>query len=260
MITEFYYNEQIKKWLVQFGNVFTDMKIKTGKRSDNITEFDVPIKYASTDRVVSAISNRNTQNMLLQLPMMSFYLVSINYAPDREHGKGMVDRKTILEYGDVFPNDLKVAEKQMPIPYNIEVELTIYTSNTEQMFQIMEQILLVFDPDLQLQKTDAFHAWDKITKLTLLNTSNIENVPIGSDKRVIQWKLNFELPIWLSAPMNYKNNVIKTIIARVGTGELDELNPEEPFTPPICEEPACNNTEGCMPNGYGLTIIKGPTE
>lgn len=264
-VENYYYNEQIKKWLIQFGNIFHGIVVKTGKRSDNITEFTVPIKYATTDRVVAAISSRNTQNMLIQLPMNCFYMTNIQYAPDREHGKSVVNRHQYLEYGKTFPDELQTAYRQMPIPYNLELELSVFASNSEQMFQIIEQILLIFDPSIQIQKNDDYLDWTKITTCTLESISNLENVPLGVDRRVLQMKLNFILPIYLSFPAEIRQNYIAKIIQRVGTGDLDELNPEEPFSPPTpnpdypCPNGNCNDSitsQGCMQNGSLTTVIE----
>jgi hypothetical protein len=36
-VKQFYYNEQLKKWIVQFANIFAGLQIKTGKQSDRTT-------------------------------------------------------------------------------------------------------------------------------------------------------------------------------------------------------------------------------
>lgn len=255
-VQTYYYNSQIKKWLIQFGNIFHGIVVKTGKRTDNISEFIVPIKYATTDRVVAAISARNTQNILTQLPMNCFYLTNISYAAEREHGKSVVHRHTQLPYGETFPDGLQTVYKQIPTPYNLEIELTTFASNSEQMFQIVEQILLLFDPSLQLQKNDSYNDWTKVSTCTLTTISNLENIPLGIDKRALSMKFNFDLPIYISYPMNIKQDYINKIIQRVGVGELDELNPEEPFIPDPCASEDCLNSQGCMSDGSATTIIE----
>jgi hypothetical protein len=113
----------------------------------------------------------------------------------------------------------------MAIPYNMEMELSIYASNTDQMFQILEQILILFDYDLQLQFNDAPFDWTKIGKLYLRGMTNEENYPMGVDKRMIIWTLQFELPVWMSPPLEIRNELIQSITVRIG--DLDTLTLDE---------------------------------
>lgn len=75
MIDNYYYDRQIKQWILQFSNIFAGMKVQTGKGADGNREFiDIPVHYASQDRVVSWINSRQTQNHSFSLPMMTTYM------------------------------------------------------------------------------------------------------------------------------------------------------------------------------------------
>lgn len=228
MIENYYYNKQIKRWILQFANIFAGMKVMTGKDANgNINEIDVPIHYGSIDRVVAGIGTGFTQNKPLTLPMMSCYLTGIELTPERRTGIGVVDRKTVLKTGGVFPDDLKIVERAMPIPYNLSFELAIYASNTDQSQQLIEQILILFDPILQIQSSDATFDWGKITTVELVGINNEENYPVGTDKRILVWTFQFIVPIWISPPMDVKENYVKKIHIRIGNSEgfkLDEYD------------------------------------
>ena len=236
MIRSYYYNRQTKKYILGFANVFAGLQVQTGKDVlGNITTIEVPIRYGSSDRVTAAIAAGNTQNKIHTLPIMSCYLRELTLAPDRLHGVNMVDRRSYLEQGGVFPDDIKSIHRVMAIPYNMQMELSIYTSNTDQMFQILEQILMLFDYDMQLQFNDAPFDWTKISKLTLTGLNNEENYPAGADQRMIIWTLNFEMPIWISPPVEIRNKLIAQIKLRIGDmnglnlNELDESGELIPF-------------------------------
>lgn len=228
MIKNYYYNSQLKKYIIAFANIFTGLNVKSGTDGcGNITTMIVPIRYGSSDRVVAAISSSNTQNKLHTLPIMSCYLTNLDLAPDRMHGVNQTDRRTYLDQGGVFPSDVKSIHRVMPIPYNMEMELALYTSNTDQLYQILEQILILFDYQLQLEFNDAPFDWTKQTMIELIGLSNQENYPIGIDKRIIQWNFQFKLPIWLSPPLEIRNNLIEQIKIRLGNLEsltLDEID------------------------------------
>ena len=241
MIRNYYFNQQLKKFILGFANIFAGMQVMGGlDGAGNPVKMEVPIRYGSSDRVTAALAAGNTQNKLHTVPMMACYMTGIELAPDRMHGVNQVDRRTYLEQGGVFPQDVKSIQRVMAIPYNMQMELAIYASNTDQTFQIIEQILMLFDCTLQLQFNDAPFDWTKITTLTLTSMQNEENYPLGPDRRVIMWTMSFELPIWLSPPIEVRNDLIKNISIRIG--ELDSLTLDEfdadgnlvPFsTPPL---------------------------
>lgn len=242
MLRHYYYNHQLKKFITGFGNIFAGLQVQTGLDAcGERNMIDVPIKYGSSDRVTSAIGAANTQNKQYTLPMMACYMSNLNLAPERMHGVNQVDRRTVLEQGGIYPDDLKGVKRLMPIPFNMEMELSIHASNTDQMFQILEQILMLFDYDMQIQFNDAAFDWTKITKVTLVGLTNEENYPMGVERRNVIWTLQFELPIWLSPPMELRKEIVQEIRLRIGDVDnltLDEIDDEGnlvPFVTPYSE-------------------------
>jgi len=225
MITSYYYNEQFKRAITQFSSIFSGLQVLTGVREDGERHaLEVPVRYGSIDRVVAAVSNGFTQNKMLTLPVMSTYLLEVELAPERRKGVGMTERKTIMPQGGVYPQDLKVMERYMPIPYNLTFELAIYSSNMDQMFQILEQILIIFDPTLQIQTNDSPYDWSRQTNVELLSVQQEENYPIGTEKRMIVWTLNFRMESWITPPMDLKENLVKKIVMRFGDLDGFALN------------------------------------
>jgi hypothetical protein len=236
MLTSYYYNKQINRYIVQFANVFAGLGVHTGKGADgNITELEVPVVYSSKDRVVESIGAGNTQNRLHTLPLMSCYLTGIELAPERRKGVNQTDRRTYMPQGGVFLDDVKVAYRLMPVPFNFTFDLSIYVSNTDQSHQVLEQLLMLFDPTLQLQTSDAPLDWTKISSIELLSINNEENHPAGVDKRMIIWTLTFMVQAWISAPIDVRKNIIEKIILRYGDldgftlYEYNDAGEPEPF-------------------------------
>ena len=224
MIDSYFYDAQMRKYVVQFANIFTNMGVRTGRGADGmIDELSVPVVLGNRDRVAAAISNGNALNRTFSVPMMSVWMQGIEMAPERRKGVGGERSKTYLPTGGMFPDDLKVSKRIMPIPYNLAMELGIYASNTDQLHQIIEQILMIFDPILQIQTSDAPFDWTKITTVELTGINNEENYPIGTDRRVMVWTLNFTLPIWISPPMDVKNEVVRKIKIRMADSASDEI-------------------------------------
>lgn len=250
MIDTYFYNEQLRKYIVQFMAIFSGLNIRTGRGASGQPQFvPCPVRYGSADRVVESIRARNTQNVPLNLPVMSAYMTGIQLGQARAHGTDMVDRRVYLPPGGVFPDDLEVIERLMPIPYNLEMSLSVYASSTDEAYQIIEQILMLFNPILQIQKSDSPMDWTRVTYVELLGIGTEENWPMGSDRRIIVWTFNFLMPIYLSAPMNFKNAVVNHVNIQIGdlsTLQIETYDDEGNVVP--WEDPADHWTTITVPD------------
>ncbi len=223
MIHNYYYNKQLKNWIIQFSSIFAGLQVCTGT-DENTGEMlleDCSVRYGSADRVVSAINSKNTQNALLKFPMLSVYMRNINLAPERKKGNRWVDQRVTMPVGGVFPDDLQSTTRVMPIPYDLEMEVTMIASNMDEAMQILEQLLILFDPDLQIQKSDDINDMGAITTVEMTGISNEENHPPGQERRKIIWTFTFKLPIWLGLPMDVKSEIVKRI--KIQFGDLDSF-------------------------------------
>ncbi len=214
---EFYYNAQIRRWLVQFMAIFAGMKVQVGWNEDKEPRLaPIPVVNGSKDRVVAAIKGENTQNKPLRLPIFSASILNVDQYPEGRKGVGLTRRQTINPIGGEFPTDLKVVEQRMPVPYMMEVELGIWTSNQDQHYQVLEQIFMIFDPDLQLQHGDDVMDWTRMSRVELTSVQFEEAIPSGTDRRIIQTFLRFKLPIWISVPAEVHTRFIQDIFIRLG--------------------------------------------
>lgn len=212
----YYYNKQIKSYLGMFMAAFADLHVETGIREDGTSRFmNVPVVYGSRDRVVASILADNTQNKALKLPAMSVYMAGLDLAEHRMKGSGFVRNTPYVPDGGLIPDDVRNVKQRMPTPYDLDVELAIYTSNMDQHLQIVEQITMLFDPSIQLERSDAPFDWAKVVTITLTGISFDENYPIGSDRRKIQSTMRFKMSIWIETPAVVRDDLIKVIKLRI---------------------------------------------
>lgn len=223
-IQGYYYDAQLKRYLTQFMSVFAGLTVQTGKREDGEPlMIEVPVVYGSKDRVAAAIAASNTQNKPIRLPTMSAYMSDLAFAPQRNTGAGTSRSMAHLPQGGLLPNDVSVVHQTRPVPYDMRVDLTLYTSNIDQHFQMLEQILVFFNPTLQIQTSDAPFDWTKIVSIELTGMSFNENYPAGTDRRKIQTTLSFYVPIWISPPAELRKNLVQKIFARIHTGSFEDF-------------------------------------
>jgi hypothetical protein len=214
--------------------IFTALKVSVGKNnlesSSNLIE--VPIVYGSRDRVVSHIFSEQTQNKMLRLPLMSAQVIGIDLAKDRLAGQNTERKQIKLKRGGSIPDDLQQHTMLKPVPYEIQMEVAINTSNTDHHFQILEQILLLFNPSVQVQVSDAYGNQQSFIEVFLQNINLEENYPTGTDTRIVSSTIVFSYVMSLSSPVNLRNEIIKEIQIRIGianeTGTIN-VNGVDPF-------------------------------
>lgn len=213
----YFCQQQIKKHVVQFMEIFRGTEVKTGiNKSGEIETIEVPIMYGSMDRSVAAIMSNNTQNVPLRLPVMSATMSGMALASDRFKG---IDTEKITAYtplGGVFPHDTVTVSQITAIPFIMSMELHIFSNNTDTRWQILEQILVLFNPSIQIQTSDSKFDGSKITKVDLTGITSGENTPLGADRRLIVDTLTFDLIVYLVAPSQIRDDRIKDIKLRVG--------------------------------------------
>lgn len=226
--TGYYYNKQLRQYLIQFMAIFANMEVSVGKTNEVDTRtIKVPIKNGSSDRVVASIKSDNTQNKPVRLPLMAANLTNIVLAPQLRKGVGQTRRHAEMPTGGVFPTDIRVVRQRMPVPYVATFDLGIWASNQDQHYQIVEQILMMFSPVLQIQTSDDVNDWARITTVELVGINFEENVPPGVDRRLIQTTLNFEVPIYISAPSEVHDKFIQDIFIRIGAVSLTAQTSED---------------------------------
>lgn len=214
---DYYFAAQLKRYITQFSAIFAGMSVRVGVSADQESRLiRVPVVYGSMDRVVAWIKSEQTQNKPLRLPTFSTYLRSIEQAPDLRKGVGATRRSTVARNdGKPFPENVGVVHQLMPIPYRAAFELNVFASNTLQHQQIMEQLLILFDPQLQIQTSDDPYDWTQITTVTMTSIQWEVNFPAGADRRIMQSTLLFEVPLYLSGPAVFKQNYIRDILLRL---------------------------------------------
>ena len=235
MPQQFFYDQQIRRFLLQFIRAFSNFQIEYGKdRAGNVSLVTVPVKYGDSTRIVSSIIKENSENKINPSPMISCYISAMEYNPERRQEPTFVDKRHIRmrqfddntgEYNTQQGNAFSV-ERHMPVPYNLTMTVDIWTSNTTQKLQLLEQILVLFNPALEIQSTDNYLDWGSLSYIELQQTTwSSRAVPVGVDDLIDIATLQFMLPVWLSPPAKVKKlGVVSKIVASIfdESGDLSD--------------------------------------
>jgi len=220
-----FYEGQIRKFLTQFIRVLSNFSVETGKgRDDQVTLRAVPVVYGDPTRQVSNIIRNNSENALQYAPRIAAYVRELNYDRERMQNPYHIEKQHLKERGvdsdGNYTNQLGAGytiEKVMPSPFRLQVTADIWSSNTDQKLQILEQILYLFNPDFEIQKSDNYIDWTSLSYVELEGiTFSSRTIPVGADTEIDIATLNFSMPIWLSPPVKVKKlGVVQKIIMSV---------------------------------------------
>jgi len=220
-----FYEGQIRKFLTQFIRVLSNFSVETGKgKDDSVTLRAVPVVYGDPTRQVANIIRQNSENALQYAPRIAAYVRELNYDRERMQNPYHIEKQHLKERGvdsdGNYTNQLGAGytiEKVMPSPFRLEVTADIWSSNTDQKLQILEQILYLFNPDFEIQKSDNYIDWTSLSYVELTNISfSSRTIPVGADTEIDVASLSFSMPIWLSPPVKVKKlGVVQKIIMSV---------------------------------------------
>ncbi len=211
MLNQKFYWGTIRKSIVAFGNMFNDITIDRLDSSGAVIQtIKVPLAYAPKEKFIQRIvqqPNLDEPNVQIVLPRMSFEMTGIVYDPSRKISPIQQNRA-------INSTTSTLNQQYAPTPYNIDVNLYIYSKNQDDGLQIIEQILPYFNPDYNLT----------LKAIPLLNIKNdlpilLENITYDDSydgdfraRRSIIWTLSFKMKLNFYGPAT-KQGIIRRAIA-----------------------------------------------
>ena len=231
-----FYDEQIRRFLLQFARIFSNFNVEYGRNEEgtNHTLIRVPVRYGDSSRQVSTVMQNNSPNALPSTPLMTFYITSLDYDRPRMQEPYHVSKMNVRQrYYDTATDTYETTqgnaftiERLMPVPYSLTINLDIWTSNTNQKFQLLEQIIPLFNPALEIQSTDNFIDWTSLSVVELESSRwSSRTIPVGTEDPIDIATLTFKIPIWITSPAKVKKlGVVERIVASVFDANGDAAN------------------------------------
>lgn len=225
---QFFYDGQIRRYLLQIIRLFSNFTVKHGDG----TLVRVPAVYGDPDRQAATIINQNSENTLTSVPKIAVYITDLDLDRTRLSDATYVGKVHIRER-DVDSGEYTstqgsqyTVERLMPTPFTMSVKVDIYTSNTEQKLQILEQILVFFNPSLEIQSTDNYLDWTSLSVVELEDvTFTSRSIPQGTNITIDVATITLKTPIWLTPPAKVKKlGIVTNIIANI-FGSIGQPDP-----------------------------------
>ena len=176
--------------------------------------------YGDPDRQAANIIKLNSENTVNTCPRMAVYISNLDLdsmrLADSSHVGKIHIRERDIEDGEYTHGQGRnyTVERLMPTPFKLTMKVDIWSANTDQKLQILEQILVLFNPALELQTTDKYIDWTSLTVLNLVQVNwSSRSIPVGNDSPIDIATLTLSTPIWINPPVKIKHlGVITKII------------------------------------------------
>ena len=217
--------------------MISNFQIEYGNETDGVNKaalIRVPVRYGDASRNAQVILQENSRNSMPASPLMTFYISSLNYDRPRMQDPTFVSKinvrqrtyDTATESYETTQGNAFSIERLMPVPYKMGINLDFWSSNTNQKFQMFEQISTLFNPSLEIQSTDNYIDW---TSLTVVELEDIiftsRSIPMGADNPIDMMTFKFNIPIWISSPAKVRKlGVVERVIASIYDAQGDLNN------------------------------------
>jgi len=241
----YHYTGQFKRLIGQFLRIFSGIQVQAGvdRTGTGVNDMRaVSVVYGNSDRIINALNQNQGTFTAQRIPIISAYLNGIGLADEYRVSRHHQENITYKNSAD---GQYHQVSKIVGAPYQMNMTLYIYASSTDQMFQILEQILLWFNPSIDFQKSSNILDSAYITQCTLTGIQDQTNFPMGQNRRIIQQNLTFSFIAWLQYPYTDAAGVIQDIITNIHDSssvveELDLVTP--PPAGPTIETVTVNNS------------------
>lgn len=229
-MAQFFYDNQIRRFLIQFGKIFSNWYVTKGKDPNgNDILVRVPVMYGDSSRQAATIIANNSASNLPSAPLITFYINALEYDQRRTQDPTFVDKMSIrqrtynqeTQQYETTQGQAFTVERLMPVPYTLRVTVDFWTTNYNQKLELIEQLGTLFNPSLEIQSTDNFIDWTSLSVVYQDGlTFSSRTIPQGTGNPidVMSWK--FYMPVWISTAAKLKKlGVIQKIIASIFKGD-----------------------------------------
>lgn len=214
----FYYG-MIKKYAVAFNHIISDIHVIRTLNGVPKKDITVPTTYATKTKLFNYLARNSNINdkVSIILPRISFIINGMVPDPTRKISNL---NTTSVNIGDEYEEFIYSG-----MPYNFNIDLTIWSKYVDDLNQIIEQIASFFKSDFVIDVNEIPELG--ITKRIPVElndiTFDIENEYEDTD-RIVTAGFNFTLKGYVYPPVN-NTNIVKHIYIKMC--DLDSRNVEE---------------------------------
>jgi hypothetical protein len=206
-----FYNQSFRKLIIAFGQIFNNVVIQRTNSTGGVTaRIKVPLAYAPKEKFLVRLdqqANLESREFATTLPRMGFEITGLSYDSSRKLTR--VQKYSKVKSGE---DGKKMNYNYSPVPYNISMNLYVFTATAEDGLQIIEQILPFFQPDYTVTVNVVPDLDIKRDIPIVLGNIGYEDTYDGdfTNRRAVIYTLSFTAKTYLFGPMNNQGVIKQT--------------------------------------------------
>ena len=206
-----FYNQSFRKLIIAFGQIFNNVVIQRTNSTGGVTaRIKVPLAYAPKEKFLVRLdqqANLESREFATTLPRMGFEITGLAYDSSRKLTR--VQKYSKVKSGE---DGKKMNYNYSPVPYNISMNLYVFTATAEDGLQIIEQILPFFQPDYTVTVNVVPELNIKRDIPIVLGNIGYEDTYDGdfTNRRAVIYTLSFTAKTYLFGPMNNQGVIKQT--------------------------------------------------
>jgi hypothetical protein len=231
---DFWYDKTCVRYISEIVRAFSGFSYQTGIiNGQDPQTLLVPCRVASTNKLIANLMSNLSENTLLSVPLITVYQTGLSGRRSDLQNPVHVDHRQVAErsinpdgtYGRHSGNRYSV-DRLMPLPFTMEAQVDIWTSNLQQKYMLLEQILPVVYPQFEIQNSDNALDWTAVTICMVDDeiTFSSRTIPVGTGDEIDIASIRLRIPIWLSAPVKVKRMTrIEEVVVNIDEGRSDPI-------------------------------------
>ena len=200
----------MRKVVVAFGTMFNNIQLVRQNNAGEVTQtMKVPLAYGPKNKWLARLREdpNLTKKVAVTLPRIGFEIQNISYDASRK-----LNSIQKLKKVNSSAQGKTMSQQFMPVPYNMDFEMSIIAKNSDDALQIVEQILPFFQPDYTVTLNDnTAMGTTRDVPIVLTNVGYEDNYESDMiTRRAIIYTLSFSAKFYLYGPVT-DQKVIKTV-------------------------------------------------
>lgn len=216
MLGRYYYHSIFRKSIISFGTLFNNILVKRKGNGGNLESLKVPIQYGPTQKFLAMIAAEprpERQGVQMTLPRLSFEVKGFQYDAARKLAPTTF-YKARPAAGESKDNTPVQKSQFLPVPYNLQVEMSIISKTQDDGLQILEQILPAFHPSVNVSIEIIEETKEERDIAIVLDSVNYTDDYEAdfSQRRTLVWTLNFTIKTYLFGPVDVQKDIRKAVV------------------------------------------------
>ena len=203
-ITDYFFHGTTRKLITAFGTLFNHMEVQR----DDGKVISVPLTYASKEKFYVKVKQDLKLDRLgnMVLPRMGFIITNMSYDFERK-------QSSIGKFHAMSTNDTFHKKMFLPVPWDINIELSIYSRNMADGLQILEQIIPMWKPSFNITINELEEMGvmrDIPIILDDVSHDDTSESDVSDSFRILRWDLTFTIKANYYGPVK-DQKIIKKI-------------------------------------------------